>query len=54
MIPEKCRLLHGPYHAPSLHRGDRTLKIFVLCQGNTDELLQLFVTQQFPPGQIGQ
>jgi hypothetical protein len=22
-IPEKCRLLHGPYHAPPLQRGDR-------------------------------
>jgi hypothetical protein len=22
--PDKCRLLHGPYHAPSLHLGDRT------------------------------
>jgi hypothetical protein len=22
-IPDKCRLLHGPYHAPALRRGDR-------------------------------
>ncbi len=22
-IPDKCRLLHGPYHAPPLARGDR-------------------------------
>ncbi len=22
-IPEKCRLLHGPYYAPPLSRGDR-------------------------------
>jgi hypothetical protein len=22
-IPDKCRLLHGPYHAPALHHGDR-------------------------------
>src|ERR1700722_8149266 len=21
--PDKCRLLHGPYNAPALHRGDR-------------------------------
>jgi hypothetical protein len=23
-IPDKCRLLHGPYHAPALHVGART------------------------------
>ncbi len=22
-IPDKCRLLHGPYHAPALSRGDK-------------------------------
>jgi len=23
-IPDKCRLLHGPYHAPTLRRSDCT------------------------------